>query len=234
LNVLVGTSGYSYKEWKGRFYPAGLKEAGMLRFYAERFPTVEINNTFYRMPSPELLARWEGEVPDGFRFILKAPRRITHEKRLHDVADTVARLLEVSAGLGGKRGPFLFQLPPYFKKDAARLRDFLQLLPRGVRAAFEFRDPSWEDEETAETLRAAGAVLCLADTDEGRGRPAARGHRRLGLPPPPPRGLRPGRVAGVGRPHPLPAVGRGLRLLQARGRGARAGAGGALVEALQA
>src|SRR6185436_9458315 len=141
LNVLVGTSGYSYKEWKGRFYPAGLKEAGMLRFYAERFPTVEINNTFYRMPSPELLARWEGEVPDGFRFILKAPRRITHEKRLHDVADTVARLLEVSAGLGGKRGPFLFQLPPYFKKDAARLRDFLQLLPLGVRAAFEFRDP---------------------------------------------------------------------------------------------
>ena len=167
MNVLVGTSGYSYKEWKGRFYPADLKEAGMLRFYAERFSTVEINNTFYRMPSAELLARWEGEVPGSFRFVLKAPRRITHEKRLHDVADTVARLLEVSAGLGGKRGPYLFQLPPYFKKDAGRLRDFLQLLPRGERAAFEFRDASWDDEETAETLRAAGAALCLADTDEG-------------------------------------------------------------------
>jgi uncharacterized protein YecE (DUF72 family) len=167
LNVLVGTSGYSYKEWKGRFYPPDLKDAGMLRFYAERFKTVEINNTFYRMPSPELLARWEGEVPAGFRFVLKAPRRITHEKRLQDVADTVSRLLEVSAGLGAKRGPFLFQLPPYLKKDAARLRDFLQPLPRGVRAAFEFRDPSWDDGEVRDALREAGAALCLADTDEG-------------------------------------------------------------------
>ena len=166
MELHVGTSGYSYKEWKGRFYPADLKEAGMLRFYAERFPTVEINNTFYRMPSPELLARWEAEVPAGFRFVLKAPRRITHEKRLSDVADTVARLLEVSSGLGDKRGPFLFQLPPYFKKDAARLRGFLGLLPRGVRAAFEFRDPSWEDGEVSDTLREAGAALCLADTDE--------------------------------------------------------------------
>jgi uncharacterized protein YecE (DUF72 family) len=171
LNVLVGTSGYSYKEWKGRFYPPDLKEAGMLRFYAERFRTVEINNTFYRMPSPELLSRWEGEVPPGFRFVLKAPRRITHEKRLHDVADTVARLLDVAAGLGDKRGPFLFQLPPYFKKDTARLRDFMGLLPRGVRAAFEFRDPSWEDDEVSETLRAAGAALCLADTDEAEAAP---------------------------------------------------------------
>ena len=171
MNVLVGTSGYSYKEWKGRFYPADLKEAGMLRFYAERFPTVEINNTFYRMPSPELLARWEAEVPAGFRFVLKAPRRITHEKRLGDVADTVARLLDVASGLGDKRGPFLFQLPPYFKKDAARLRDFLGLLPRGVRAAFEFRDASWDDDEVSDTLRGAGAALCLADTDESEAAP---------------------------------------------------------------
>jgi uncharacterized protein YecE (DUF72 family) len=171
LNVLVGTSGYSYKEWKGRFYPADQKDAGMLRFYAERFPTVEINNTFYRMPSPELLARWESEVPAGFRFVLKAPRRITHEKRLHDVADTVARLVEVASGLGEKRGPFLFQLPPYFKKDTARLRDLLGLLPRGTRAAFEFRDPSWEDEEVTGTLRAAAAALCLADTDEAEAAP---------------------------------------------------------------
>jgi uncharacterized protein YecE (DUF72 family) len=171
LNVLVGTSGYSYKEWKGRFYPADLKAAAMLRFYAERFSTVEINNTFYRMPSPELLARWAGEVPAGFRFVLKAPRRITHEKRLHDVADTVERFLDVASGLGEKRGPLLFQLPPYLKKDVPRLRDFLALLPRGVRAAFEFRDPSWDDDEVSDALRAGGAALCLADTDEAEGPP---------------------------------------------------------------
>ena len=167
MNVLVGTSGYSYKEWKGGFYPPELKDADMLRFYAERFSTVEINNTFYRMPSPELLSRWAGEVPAGFRFVLKAPRRITHEKRLHDVADTTARLLDVAAALGEKRGPFLFQLPPYLKKDVPRLRDFLGLLPSGVRAAFEFRDPSWDDDEVSGTLRSAGAALCLADTDDG-------------------------------------------------------------------
>jgi uncharacterized protein YecE (DUF72 family) len=171
LNVLVGTSGYSYKEWKGGFYPQDLKDGEMLRFYAERFPAVEINNTFYRMPSPELLARWAAEVPASFRFILKAPRRITHEKRLAGVADTTARLFEVAASLGDKRGPFLFQLPPYSKKDAARLRDFLGLLPAGERAAFEFRDPSWDDDEVSEALRAAGAARCLADTDEDQGEP---------------------------------------------------------------
>ena len=171
LNVLVGTSGYSYKEWKGGFYPKDLKDAEMLRFYAERFPAVEINNTFYRMPSPELLERWAAEVTASFRFILKAPRRITHEKRLAGVADTTARLFEVAATLGDRRGPFLFQLPPYSKKDAARLRDFLGLLPPGERAAFEFRDPSWDDGEVMEVLRAAGAALVLADTDEDQGEP---------------------------------------------------------------
>ena len=171
LNVLVGTSGYSYKEWKGAFYPPDMKAAGMLRYYGERFPTVEINNTFYRMPAPELLARWAEDVPAGFRFVLKAPRRITHEKRLLGVADTTGRLFEVAASLGDKQGPFLFQLPPYSKKDTARLRDFLGLLPSGVRAAFEFRDPTWEDDEVSETLRAAGVALCIADTDEGQGEP---------------------------------------------------------------
>jgi uncharacterized protein YecE (DUF72 family) len=171
LNVLVGTSGYSYKEWKGGFYPRDLKDAEMLRFYAGRFATVEINNTFYRMPSPELLARWAAEVPAGFRFVLKAPRRITHEKRLVGVADTTARLFEVAASLGDKQGPFLFQLPPYSKKDAARLRDFLALLPPAVRAAFEFRDPSWDDDEVTEALRSAGAARCLADTDDDPAEP---------------------------------------------------------------
>jgi len=123
------------------------------------------------MPAPELVARWAEEVPPGFRFVLKAPRRITHEKRLSGVADTTARLFEVAASLGAKQGPFLFQLPPYSKKDAGRLRDFLALLPSGVRAAFEFRDPSWEDDEVSEILRAAGAALCVADTDETQGEP---------------------------------------------------------------
>jgi uncharacterized protein YecE (DUF72 family) len=180
LNVLVGTSGYSYKEWKGAFYPPELKAAEMLRFYAERFQAVEINNTFYRMPAPELLARWAQEVPPGFRFVLKSPRRITHEKRLVDVSDTTARLFEVAASLGDKQGPFLFQLPPYSKKDTARLRDFLGLLPPGVRAAFEFRDPSWEDDEVSETLRAAGAALCFADTDEAQGEPRLLPTARFG------------------------------------------------------
>ena len=159
LNVLVGTSGYSYKEWKGAFYPTDLKAALMLRFYAERFATVEINNTFYKMPTPEVLARWAAEVPAGFRFVLKAPRRITHEKRLAGASDTTARLFEVAASLGEKQGPFLFQLPPYSKKDTARLRDFLGLLPAGTRAAFEFRDPTWDDDEVREALR-AGAPRC--------------------------------------------------------------------------
>jgi len=169
--VIVGTSGYSYKEWKGGFYPKDLKAGEMLRFYAERFPTVEINNSFYRMPSPEVVAGWAAEVPPGFRFVLKAPRRITHEKRLVDVADTTARLFEVAGSLGDKRGPFLFQLPPYSKKDVPRLRDFLGLLPPGERAAFEFRDPSWFDDEVSEALRAAGAALVLADTDDDQGEP---------------------------------------------------------------
>ena len=143
----------------------------------------------------------------------------------------MARLLDVAAGLGEKRGPFLFQLPPYLKKDAARLRDFLHLLPRGARAAFEFRDPSWDDDEVSETLRAAGAALCLADTDEraaptrGSSPTADWGYLRLRR-----ADYDEAALAGLGRAHPRPAVGRGLRLLQARGRGARAGAGARLAE----
>jgi uncharacterized protein YecE (DUF72 family) len=137
----------------------------MLRFYAERFPTVEINNTFYRMPAKDLLARWAGETPDGFTFVLKAPQRLTHQKRLKDVGDSLPYFLEVSETLGAKRGPFLFQLPPNLRKDAARLDAFLELLPAGTRAAFEFRHASWFDAETEGILRARGAALCLADVD---------------------------------------------------------------------
>jgi len=166
MHVKVGTSGYSYKEWKGRFYPEKIKEAEMLAFYAQRFPTVEINNTFYRMPSAPLVARWAEQVPAGFTFVLKAPQRITHQKRLGDVGDDVAFFLETAGALGGKLGPVLFQLPPYLKKDVGRLQALLDRLPARPRAAFEFRHASWLDEEVRGVLAAKDAALCLADTDE--------------------------------------------------------------------
>jgi uncharacterized protein YecE (DUF72 family) len=166
VRVLVGTSGYSYKPWKGNFYPEDLKDADMLRFYSSRFPTVEINNTFYRMPTKTLIERWAGESADGFTFVLKAPQRITHQRRLANASDDVAFLFETAALLGSKLGPVLFQTPPFLKKDAPRLREFLALLPAGQRAAFEFRHPSWFDDEVLEALRARDAALCEADTDE--------------------------------------------------------------------
>jgi len=144
-----------------------MKEAEMLRFYAERFGTVEINNTFYRMPGRDTVARWAEETPPGFTFVLKASRRITHEKRLSgDTADAVNYLFETAAALGPKLGPVLFQLPPFLKKDALRLKGFLSLLPHGRPAAFEFRHPSWFDEEVYGILRSHGAALCAADTDD--------------------------------------------------------------------
>jgi uncharacterized protein YecE (DUF72 family) len=168
MRVRVGTSGFSYKEWKGSFYPEDIKADAMLRFYAERFGTVEINNTFYRMPNRELLERWAGEVPDGFAFVLKSPQRITHQKRLLDTAaPDVAHLLEIASVLGDKLGPILFQTPPFLKKDLARLAAFLELLPSTCRAAFEFRHASWFDDEVRGLLRERGAALCAADTDDG-------------------------------------------------------------------
>jgi uncharacterized protein YecE (DUF72 family) len=143
-----------------------MKDAEMLGFYASRFPTVEINNTFYRMPAASLLTRWDAETPAAFRFVLKAPQRITHHKRLTAVDDDVRYFLETSAVLGAKRGPLLFQLPPYLKMDAGLLGSFLVLLPPGTRAAFEFRHPSWFTDEVYALLRRHGAALCLADVDE--------------------------------------------------------------------
>jgi uncharacterized protein YecE (DUF72 family) len=165
MNILVGTSGYSYKEWKGSFYPKDLPAAQMLRYYGERFGTVEINNTFYQMPKEEVLKRWATEVPDGFAFVLKAPRRITHDKRLAEADDSVAYLLKTSLVLGRKLGPLLFQLPPFLKKDLPRLRDFLTLIPQDRRAAFEFRHASWFDDEVYAALRAHNAALCIAEAE---------------------------------------------------------------------
>jgi uncharacterized protein YecE (DUF72 family) len=165
MNVRVGTSGYSYKPWKGPFYPAELPDAQMLRFYAERFPTVEINNTFYRMPSREVLARWAQETPEGFVFVLKASRRITHEKKLAEVGEALGYFLETATALEGKRGPILYQLPPFLRQDLERLRRFLDRLPEGSRSAFEFRHPSWFEEPVYELLRERSAALCLSEME---------------------------------------------------------------------
>jgi uncharacterized protein YecE (DUF72 family) len=166
MQVLVGTSGYGYKEWKGTFYPPEMKPAGMLAYYAERLPTVEINNTFYRMPTPQLLEQWAAQVPAGFTFVLKGPQRITHVKRLKDAGEPLDYFFSAAATLGGKLGPVFFQLPPNFRKDVGRLRDFLGLLPADRPVAFEFRHESWFEDEVYAVLRDRGAVLCAADTDD--------------------------------------------------------------------
>lgn len=166
MRVIVGTSGYSYKEWKGNFYPEGLPAAKMLPFYAEHFDSVEINNTFYRMPEAKTLARWASEVPDRFTFVLKAPQRITHQKKLADAGEDIRYFFEAATELGSKLGPVLFQLPPYLRRDVPRLRDFISILPRNARIAFEFRHDSWADDAVYEALRERDAALCAADTDE--------------------------------------------------------------------
>ena len=167
MEMLAGTSGYSYKEWLGSFYPEKLPAKEMLRYYAGHFPTVEINNTFYRMPAESMLAGWVNEVPASFRFTLKAPQRITHQKRLREAEQEVAEFLRRAAVLGDQLGVVLFQLPPFLRKDLPRLRDFLALLPSDLRTAFEFRHESWQDDEVYAALRERGAALCAADTDEG-------------------------------------------------------------------
>lgn len=164
--VHVGTSGYNYPEWKGSFYPDTLPATRMLAYYAERFSTVEINYTFYRMPNEKTVAAWVAGTPDGFTFALKAPRRITHDSRLRDCGDAVTRFCEVAALLGSRRAPLLFQLPPNFKKDLDRFDRFLEMLPPGSRAAFEFRHPSWLDDEVFERLRRRNLALCVADSDK--------------------------------------------------------------------
>jgi uncharacterized protein YecE (DUF72 family) len=166
MQTLVGTSGFSYAPWRGSFYPEKLPTEQMLAFYAERLPAVEINNTFYRMPNREMLEKWAGETPDGFRFALKSPRRITHERKLAGVGDDLTRLADAAAALGGKLGPILFQLPPFSRKDVPRLVDFLALLPPGMRAAIEFRHASWFAADVYEALRARDAALCIAESEE--------------------------------------------------------------------
>lgn len=185
--MLAGASGYSFKEWKGAFYPGDMKPEGMLRFYGERLPTVEINNTFYQLPKAAFLEGWSQATPAGFRFSIKASRRITHLSRLNpdSAADPLAYLYRTLAALGAKRGPVLFQLPPFLRLDLDRLRSFLSLLPDGHGAAFEFRNESWFCEEVYAALKQAGAALCLSEREDRRPPPlvetAEWGYVRLRL-----------------------------------------------------
>lgn len=167
MELHVGTSGYSYKEWKGSFYPEDLSAKKMLAYYGERLNGVEINNTFYRLPKSSVLESWAEQVPDGFRFSIKASRRITHFTRLKDEArDPTEYLLSTVETLGPKLGVILFQLPPNFKKDAERLRAFLEVLPDGTPAAFEFRHESWMDDEVVSILSERDMPVVCADTDD--------------------------------------------------------------------
>lgn len=166
MRLLSGTSGFSYGEWRGIFYPEDLADAGMLGYYAGRLDSVEINNTFYQMPKPALLERWRDAVPPDFCFALKAPRRITHLQRLKGSAESVELFLNTASVLGPRLGPVLFQLPPFAKKDAPLLREFMALLPPSLDVAFEFRHPSWFDDEIFEALRERRAALCAGDSDE--------------------------------------------------------------------
>jgi uncharacterized protein YecE (DUF72 family) len=166
VQVWTGTSGFSFDEWKGNFYPEKMASKDMLRFYAERFPTVEINNTFYRMPRENVLQGWAEQVPDRFRFVIKAPQRITHIRRLKECDEQLAFLFGVTASLGPRLGPLLFQLPPNFRKDLARLEAFFDAMPDSRRVAFEFRHASWFDDEVFGVLRRRRAALCVADTGE--------------------------------------------------------------------
>jgi len=162
----VGTSGYAYPEWRGSFYPEKMQTAKMLPYYAEHFRTVEINNTFYRMPNAKLLEGWSAQTPENFRLTLKAPQRITHQKRLRDCADDVNYFLEVAATLGPKLGAILFQTPPYLRMNLEVLDGFLEMLPAGLVAAFEFRHASWMAADVFSRLRAKGLALCVADSEK--------------------------------------------------------------------
>ena len=166
--MLAGASGYSFKEWKGTFYPEKMKPEDMLAFYSARLPTVEINNTFYRMPKTSVLESWAATAPEGFRFAIKASRRITHMSRIkaESSVEPLGYLYKNLAALGAKRGPVLFQLPPNLKKDLPRLQAFLDLLPADHRAAFEFRNDTWFGEDVYAALKGVGAALVLSERED--------------------------------------------------------------------
>jgi uncharacterized protein YecE (DUF72 family) len=183
MDIRVGTSGYAYKEWKGFFYPSDLKSDDMLRYYGTRLPTVEINNSFYRIPKENVLLDWAAQVPETFRFVLKASRRITHINRLANQDDSLGYFLRTANNLGARLGPTLFQCPPSLRKDLARLNDFLAQVPRTWRAAMEFRHDSWFTDEVYAALKEHDVALVAVDEDEGESAPlvptASWGYLRL-------------------------------------------------------
>ena len=185
MNIHVGTSGWSYKEWKGSFYPAKIPAEQMLPYYSARFSTVEVNNSFYRIPTERVLLSWADLVPSGFRFVMKASRRITHNNRLRDEDGSLGYFLQAVNPLGPRLGPTLFQLPPNFKKEMSRLEEFLARLPRNWPAAMEFRHPSWFEDQVYQLLRQRDVALVAVDQreEEGGGAPlvptAGWGYLRL-------------------------------------------------------
>ncbi len=167
MKLHAGTSGFAFKEWKGSFYPTDLKDDAMLGFYASKFPTVEINNTFYRLPKEDVLRAWASQVPDPFTFAIKASQRITHHARLKpECASAVEFLLKNTSSLAGRLGPILFQLPPNLKKDFGRLRAFLDTLPADRRYTIEFRHESWFDDDVFAALRERDIPLCVTEQPE--------------------------------------------------------------------
>ena len=166
MKLYTGTSGFSYKEWVGNFYPEKIKPADMLKYYAGQLGVVEINNTFYRLPNKEVLERWKAETPEHFLFSIKASQKITHRKLLLDTEEETGYLMENVLVLGKKLGALFFQFPPWFKKDMGRLSNFLKILPRDIPAVFEFRDGSWYDDEIAALLKERNFIFCFSDMDE--------------------------------------------------------------------
>ena len=166
MRIVVGTSGWQYREWRGNFYPEKMKEPDMLGYYATRLNSVEVNYTFRRTPPPTTFEKWREQVPSSFEFVLKVSQAITHFKRLRDTGPDLERLMASATVLGGQLGPLLVQLPPNLKLDQPRLADFLAAMPPGARPALEFRDRSWHTDAIFETLHANNAAMCLAETDE--------------------------------------------------------------------
>lgn len=195
--ILVGTSGWQYRDWRGRFYPTELPQRRWLAHFSERFPVVEINNTFYMLPKEETFVRWRQESADGFLFVVKASRYITHIRRLRDCREPLKLFWSRCRRLGAKLGPVLFQLPPTFRADLPLLERFIGLLPSAMRAAFEFRHPTWDSNETRDLLEGTGCALVLPDRPGWRvpdvvtggwgyvrfhqGQPGASGYRRAKL-----------------------------------------------------
>ena len=166
MSLYVGTSGYSYKEWKGSFYPDKISAKDMLSYYASRFQTVELNNTFYRLPQESMIHTWKAQVPDNFRFSMKASQLITHFKQLKDAGNETRLMLKRFAAFGNHLGAVLFRLPPDMKKDIKRLEMFLKHVPAGAPAAFQLEDPTWLDEKVLGLLRSQNCALSITDTDE--------------------------------------------------------------------